>query len=79
MKTKVSDKLPKGVILWEGTAEYTQDADSTAEDQLGQVLKVSSKECGDGKYFVIETQRWAFDNIEELISVLRDAEKRIME
>lgn len=78
MKIKISDKLPKGVILWEGTAEYMQDSDGNAEDQLSQVLKVSSKECGDGKYFVIETHRWAFDTIEEMVAVLRDAEMRIM-
>lgn len=76
---KPEPKLPTSVILWEGTAEYMQDSDGNAENQLSQVLKVSSKECGDGKYFVIETQRWAFDTIEELITVLRDAEKRIME
>lgn len=75
---KPEPKLPKGVILWEGTAEYMQDSDSNAEDQLSQVLKVSSEECGDGKFYVIETQRWAFDTIEELITVLRDAESRIM-
>lgn len=71
-------KLPKGILLWKGTAEYMQDSDGNAEDQLSQVLKVSSIECGDGKYFVVETQRWAFDNIEEMIAVLRDAERRIM-
>lgn len=64
----------EGVQIDKVTVEYTQDADDTNGIQT---LEVSTDDAGAGKYFVIKTERWAFDNIEEFISLLRDFEKRI--
>lgn len=58
------------------TATYSQDADSNSNNMI-QILDVSSEDAGAGNYFVIKTDRWAFDSIEELIETLRDFEKRI--
>ena len=56
---------------------YSQNGDSCADSDVLQFLHIKTQDAGDGKYFVIETERWAFDKIEDLIEVLRDFENRI--
>lgn len=65
----------EGVQIDKVTVEYTQEADDVSNGI--QTLEVSTDDAGAGKYFVIKTERWAFDNIEEIINLLRDFEKRI--
>jgi hypothetical protein len=44
---------------------FAQDADcQTTEDQF---LTIKTDNGGGGDFFVIETQRWAFDSIDELM------------
>jgi hypothetical protein len=57
------------------TATYSQMADGNSIDSQ-QLLVISSEDAGAGKYFVIKTERWAFDNIQELIDTLTDFENR---
>lgn len=52
--------------------EYTQEADSK------QFLEVSTEDAGGGVYYVLKTERWAFDNLNDLIKVLNDFEKRLL-
>ncbi|MGJ7024940.1 hypothetical protein [Petrimonas sulfuriphila] len=42
-----------------------------------QELEVSTDDNGAGTYYVIRTERWAIDCIDELVSVLKDFEKRL--
>lgn len=42
-----------------------------------QELEVSTDDNGAGMYYVIKTERWAIDRIDELVSVLKDFEKRL--
>lgn len=42
-----------------------------------QELEVSTDDNGAGTYYVIRTKRWAIDRIDELVSVLKDFEKRL--
>jgi uncharacterized protein YfdQ (DUF2303 family) len=63
------------VAVTKVTVEYTQDADSNSNEI--QFLKVSTEDAGGGIYYVIKTERWAFDNIDDLIKVLNDFEKRL--
>lgn len=65
----------EGIAVDKVAVEYTQDADDTSNGI--QTLDISTDDAGAGKYFVIKTERWAFDSIEEFISILRDFEKRI--
>ncbi len=58
------------------TVEYTQDADSVHADS-DQFLEVSTEDAGSGVYYVIKTDRWAFDNVSELIRLLKDFEQRL--
>ncbi len=48
---------------------YTQECD---ESNVWQSLKVFTSDNGAGKFIVFETERWALDNIEELIETLND-------
>lgn len=54
---------------------YWQDADTNSRDP--QSLELSTEESGSGIYFVLKTERWAFDNIEQLVSVLQDFQSRL--
>lgn len=57
------------------SVEYTQEADSNSGGL--QFLEVSTEDAGGGVYYVLKTERWAFDNLNDLIKVLNDFEKRL--
>jgi hypothetical protein len=47
---------------------FAQDADcNSTEDQF---LTIKTDNGGGGDYYVIETERWAFDSIDELIEII---------
>lgn len=53
---------------------FTQETDTCASGDDGyQNLIVREEDGGGGSFYAIETERWAFDSIEELIAVLRRA------
>ena len=47
---------------------FTQEADCC--DNREQYLTIKTQNGGGGDFYVIETERWAFDNIPELIGIL---------
>lgn len=47
---------------------FTQDADCC--DHKEQYLTIKTQNGGGGDFYVIETERWSFDNIPELVKVL---------
>ena len=49
---------------------FTQEADCCDRGD-GQFLRIKTENGGGGDFFVIETKRWAFDNIPELITILK--------
>lgn len=49
---------------------FTQDSDC-CDSADGQFLKIKTQNGGGGDFFIIETERWAFDNISELVTVLK--------
>jgi hypothetical protein len=53
---------------------YTQECDESSNDI--QELRVFMEDNGAGKYIVFETERWAIDNIDELIEILKDFKTR---
>ena len=56
------------IIEQEFEMTFTQDKDCcSSEDQF---ITIKTQNGGGGDFFVIETQRWAFDCIEDLVSVL---------
>jgi hypothetical protein len=58
------------------TIEYNQDGDSVL-DGLDQTLEISTEDAGSGHYYVIKSDRWAFDSPDELIKILNDFEQRL--
>ncbi|WP_020474526.1 hypothetical protein [Zavarzinella formosa] len=56
------------IELATGSVCFTQEADSCSEGI--QALDVSMEDAGAGKFFVIKTDRWAFDKIEDLEAIL---------
>jgi hypothetical protein len=65
-------------VLTNLEATYCQKADSCATDSTDiQELNIRTEDAGGGMYFTISTSRWAFDKIEDLISVIRDFENRV--
>ena len=57
---------------YELEAIYCQDPDGNDPniDEI-QELNINVEDCGGGDYFVIKTDRWAFDTIEDLIDLLQ--------
>lgn len=53
--------------------KYIQEDDITDDFQE---LEISTDSSGVGYYYVIETKRWAFDDIDSLIKVLEDYKSR---
>ena len=56
-------------------ANYWQDSDTNGH--ASQSLELSTEEGGGGFYFVLKTERWAFDNIEEFVKILQDFQSRL--
>lgn len=57
------------VVEWQKTLE--QDGDCGSNEP--QNLVISMTDGGGGAYFVIETTRWAFNDLDDLIEVLQSA------
>ena len=51
---------------------YSQDNDCVDGGEDGQFITIKTENGGGGDFFVLETERWAIDNIEELIETLKD-------
>ncbi len=77
MRTGTPDNTDKEPTLSGLKATYLQNADSCDPEGGIQALEISTDDAGGGNYFVIETKRWAFDKIEDLINVLKDFSKRL--
>lgn len=56
-------------------ANYWQDSDTNGH--ASQILELSTEEGGGGFYYVLKTERWAFDNIEEFVKILQDFQSRL--
>ncbi len=65
------------VLLDEVTCTYVQDPDNT-EDRDGdpQVIKLSTRDGGGGKYIHIETTGWSISDIDDLEVIINDFKKR---
>ena len=55
---------------------YSQEEDACDESNKFQELKIFTNDAGAGKYIVFQTERWALDNIEELVEILNDFKLR---
>jgi hypothetical protein len=56
------------IIEQEFNITFTQDKDCCSGEE--QFITIKTQNGGGGDFFVIETQRWAFDSIEDLVNLL---------
>jgi hypothetical protein len=70
MKYK-TEAYPKDgeVVITEINVTYSQESELSNEFND---LKLSIDYAGAGFYFVMETERWAFDKIEDLENIIKD-------
>ena len=57
-------------------AEYTQDGDC-ATNQSINIISIETEDCGGGIYFVIKTDRWAFDSIDDITNLINDFKREL--
>ena len=65
----MNDKKTK-TELARASIELTQEGDCCGGD-IVQNLKISSDDGGGGWFWILETERWAFDSPEELVNQLK--------
>ena len=54
---------------------YSQDKDSCSSEII-QSLEIKTQNAGGGIYYVMKTDRWAFENIAELKDIITDFQER---
>ena len=56
------------------TVNYHQEPD--ALDTEDQLIELTTEDAGGGMYYVLKTERWAFNDPDELMEILKDFVKR---
>lgn len=62
------------VVALEVKCTYSQQ--NEIEELKYDKIKVCTASNGDGHYFIIKTDRWAFNDIDELVKVLQDFKEK---
>ena len=65
MKTD-KPELEKTTLIFAQDGDGGQDEPDTAQE-----IKIETENIGGGDYYVISTSRWAFENIEDLVKLLK--------
>lgn len=74
----IEEKLDKiGIHLDRVETLYSQAPDSCDENKCEQELKVWNEDAGSGRFYVMSTERWAFDDIDDFILILQDIKSRM--
>jgi hypothetical protein len=73
LRSQITTNRMKAVIE-EISITYSQECDESSQDW--QSIKMFTNDNGSSKYIVFETERWAIDNIDELIEILNDFKTR---
>ena len=69
MRSQIITNRMKAVIE-EISITYSQECDESSQDW--QSIKMFTNDNGACKYIVFQTERWAIDNIDELVEILND-------
>jgi len=89
MKFKINDKIsiiPDGLdnnpVLYSMEAKYIQNKDCSdpTSNESFQELTINIENCTDKEkdmFFIIKTDRWAFDSVDDLIAILEDYKQRL--
>jgi hypothetical protein len=64
------------ITLEKLNATYIQKGDCGMSGDDFNDIKISTFDGGGGIYYVLETERWAFNDVDELIKLLNDFKER---
>jgi hypothetical protein len=64
------------VELFSLSAIYTQEADSCSNKTCHE-LELKTDDAGGGRYYVLSTERWAFESVDEIVGIIEDFLKRV--
>jgi len=64
-------KISKNYTINEYSIDLGQSSDSCDQSDLGQTLNIKTQDAGAGKYLVLQTERWAIDDINEFCETLK--------
>lgn len=65
------------ICVFDSSIEYVQNGDANQSDGGMQSLKVSGNSSGGDYFLTIKTDRWSFDDIDDLINIVKDFKKRM--
>jgi len=55
---------------------YVQNADTCAKDDIVQTLRIFTENNGTSRFICLETTRWAIDDIDGIVKILKDFQAR---
>jgi len=64
------------ILRTEFKLTFSQENDCMESSDLGQFLNIYTENGGGGDYFVMDTERWAFENIDDLIETLNQFKEK---
>lgn len=68
----------KGPEILDLTVEFQQEADTCDESEFSmREIEIQAVWMGDGHFFRIKTERWAFDDEKELGALVRRVKKML--
>lgn len=74
MNSNYTFEVDKVVVTYYQEPDIYSDIDTI---ERNEITIESESMVLDANFFVIKTERWAFDNIEEMVALLEDFKKRI--
>lgn len=78
MKKQDSD-LPVGSYLASLVAVYEQEPDSCQSGHHPQRMEISLEDAGSGPYMILKTDRWAIDNVGEMVSLVESFQQKYLQ
>ena len=73
----MSDTTDPKPTLVESKDVYIQPSDCCQSGSMEQQLTVSTQDGGGGAFLVIETERWALDDVDEFCALLKKTLSRV--
>jgi serine protease inhibitor ecotin len=75
-KIMIEETKKAEILLQELKITFSQENDCTESSDAGQFLEIHTENGGGGDFFIINTKRWSFDNIDELVTTLNQFKEK---
>lgn len=71
-------RVNKDVVISRLSITYSQESDCCDDSQMGQELTITTETSDMTDFFyLINTERWAIDDVDDLVDILIDFKKRM--